>query len=558
MNKAENDWWKHGVIYQIYPRSFQDSDGDGTGDLPGIISRLDYLQWLGIDAIWLSPVFPSPMLDFGYDIRDYRNIDPVFGNLNDFDRLVEEAHQRNIKIILDLVLNHSSSSHAWFQESRKSADGDKADWYIWHPGKKFLVFRRPPNNWRAAFGGRAWTWDSQRKSYYLHLFLKEQPDFNWRNPELREELLNIARYWLERGADGFRLDVINYIVKDTQFRSNPYRLRKAPPRLHDQQDHRFDRNQAESHTYLRELRRVMDEYDGSMLVGEVYPNEGVSEPRYPAEYQGNGNDELHMAFNFSFMFTGFSAAEFHEKLAEWYGVLGEERWPCHVFSNHDQSRAMTRLCGHDRAKAALLAGIALTQKGTPFLYYGEEIGMRDGRIHRTQLQDPLGKKYWPFHPGRDPERTPMQWNGDSHAGFSTAEPWLPVNSDHTAVHVEGQKADPGSLLNWYRKLLALRRSTAALHGGSIVFPPLKTGNNVLAYFRLDGQQCYLAAGNFSDRTHTVDRISFPREFRNAGFRKILGSASFLSSSGEAASLNSDESPAPILAPYEFALYEIKT
>lgn len=557
MKNDQNDWWKHGVIYQIYPRSFQDSDGDGTGDLQGIISRLDYLQWLGIDGIWLSPIFPSPMRDFGYDIRDYRNIDPVFGSLNDFDQLVEEAHQRNIRIILDLVLNHSSSDHAWFRESMKSPDREKSDWYIWNPGKKFLGFRRPPNNWRAAFGGRAWTWNRLRKSYYLHLFLKEQPDFNWRNPELREELMNIARYWLERGADGFRLDVINYIVKDKQFRSNPYRIRKAPPRLHDQQDHVYDRNQPESHTYLKEFRSVMNEYPGSMLVGEVYPNEGVSDPRYPAEYQGNGGDELHMAFNFSFIYAEFNATDFRQKLMDWYEVLGEERWPSHVFSNHDQSRAITRLCGNSRTKAALLGGIALTQKGTPFLYYGEEIGMTNGRIPGSLIQDPLGKKYWPFHPGRDPERTPMQWDASPYAGFSTAEPWLPVNPDHAGLNVEREMQDPSSLLHWYRKLIQLRRSIPALHRGSIIFPSSPVRDNILIYFRQDGDQSYLAAANFSGEERAVDRISFPVEFRERGLRQILASHSLGAEPGGDSGDSAFSHHVPILRPYEFALYELE-
>ncbi len=493
-------WWKHGCIYQIYPRSFSDSDEDGIGDLRGIINRIEYLEYLGVDGIWLSPIFPSPMKDFGYDVSDYKNIHPIFGSLTDFDELVSESHRRNIRIILDLVMNHTSNAHPWFTDSASSKKSEKRNWYMWHPGIRHLGIRRPPNNWRAAFGGSAWTWDPNSREYYLHLFLAEQPDLNWRNTDVESAMFSQAKFWLERGVDGFRLDVINYIVKDDKLRSNPYRLRKAPPRLHDQQLHLYDRNRPETHEILKRLRMLHDKYPETMLVGEIYPNEGLPDPASSASYQGSGTDELHLAFDFSPMYVKFSVESFRRILSRWYAVCGENRWPCHVLSNHDQSRAMTRLCGGNESKARLLAALLLTQRGTAFLYYGEEIGMVDGKIRRKDMMDPLGLRYWPLHPGRDRSRTPMQWSASG--GFTAGDKsWLPQNPDTTERDVDAQKADGASLLSWYRKLISLRRSLPQLNRGDI--RDLRVFRGVLSYKRIWKDRSLLVLLNFTSQNRRL-------------------------------------------------------
>ncbi len=503
-NSGDSTWWKHGVIYQIYPRSFYDASGDGVGDLPGVIEKLDYLARLGVDAIWLSPVNTSPMLDFGYDISDFRGIDPVFGTLGDCDRLIAEAHRRTIKIIMDLVINHTSHLHPWFIESRSSRESPKRDWYIWHEGKK----GKPPNNWMAAFGGRAWEWDKATGQYYFHSFLKEQPDLNWRNPAVRKAVFDDVRFWLDRGVDGFRLDAVSWYVKDGLFRNNPLGWGPNAPRPYDLQKHIFDQNRPETHDVLREFRTVLDEYENRMSVGETF----VASPegaRISASYLGNGTDELHLAFDFSLLFSKYGARRFRECLARWYGALPESGWPCLVLNNHDQPRSITRWCrGKDgEKKARVLAALLLTAWGTPFLYYGEEIGMKNGRVSRRQIYDPVGKKYWPFNRGRDPERTPMQWSAEDNAGFSTSEPWLPVTDNYREVNTADQEKDPGSLLNWHRALIRLRRERPALHRGS--FRLVGDDPDVLAYIREEGGERLFVALNFSGRT---------KEFSLEGFR----------------------------------------
>ena len=488
-------WWKHGIIYQIYPRSFYDSNGDGTGDIRGIIQKLDYLRYLGIHGIWISPIYKSPMRDFGYDISDYRCIDPVFGTMGDFKDLIDEAHARDIHIVMDLVLNHTSSEHKWFVESRSSRDNPKRDWYIWKDGIK----GKWPNNWMSAFGGHAWEWDDKTEQYYLHLFLREQPDLNWRNEEMKKVFFEDIRFWLDLGVDGFRLDVINFILKDPGYRDNPYFLHAAFPRRHDMQDHRNDRNQPGIHNILRDLRSLTDQYKDSMLVGEVYPNEGVHEPEKAAAYLGCGTDELHLAFNFSTIFTGFKADDFKVLLRQWYKSIPPEGWPCHVLSNHDQARVVSRLCHgrHRMEKMKVLAALLVTQRGTPFIYYGEEIGMSNGKVPRDRLADPVGIKYWPLHPGRDRERTPMQWSGEEYAGFSTSEPWLPVNDDFADYNVEKQDKDPGSLLSFYRDLIKLRKEFPALNRGA--WEEMESNKNVLAYYRMYQNKVILVVLNFSGK-----------------------------------------------------------
>ncbi len=496
-------WWKHGVVYQIYPRSFYDGGGDGVGDLTGIIEKLDYLSWLGVDALWLSPVNTSPMFDFGYDISDYRGIDPLFGSLGDCDRLIAEAHRRKIRIIMDLVINHTSHLHPWFVEARSSRDNPKRDWYIWHDGKN----GKPPNNWMAAFGGRAWQWDEATGQYYFHSFLKEQPDLNWRNPDLRRAVFDEVRFWLDRGVDGFRLDAVNWFVKDGLYRSNPFGWGPNAPRPYDLQKHIYDQNRPETHDVLKEFRKVLDGYDDRMSVGETY----VVSPdgaRISASYLGSGEDELHLAFDFSLIFSKYGARRFRYCLERWYGAMPDRGWPSLVLNNHDQPRSVTRWClGRDgERRARVLAALLLTAWGTPFLYYGEEIGMKNGTVSRRQIKDPVGIKYWPFNKGRDPERTPMQWSAEANAGFSESEPWLPVADNYRKVNVAAQEKDPGSLLNWHRALISLRKERPALHRGAFRL----TGNDpdVLAYTREEGKDRLFVALNFSGKAKDISLEDF--------------------------------------------------
>jgi alpha-glucosidase len=485
-------WWKHGVIYQIYPRSFYDSNGDGVGDIAGIIEKLDYLSDLGVDGIWLSPINTSPMFDFGYDVSDYRGIDPVFGTQRDFDTFIEAAHRRGIRVILDLVMNHTSHLHPWFKESRSSRDNPKRDWYIWHEGRKGGY----PNNWMAFFGGRAWEWDEKTRQYYLHSFLREQPDVNWRNRDFRMAMFDEIRFWLDRGVDGFRLDVVNMFVKDDRFRSNPFAI-GAYPRPYDLQRHVYDRDRPELHEILRDFRGLLDSYDERMSVGEVVVENGGN-PALAAGCLGAAGDELHLSFDFSLLNQKWSAPGFMKCIRAWEAVVPEAAWPCNVLNNHDQPRSRSRHGGGTDApaRAKLVAAMLLTLRGTPFLYYGEEIGMSDGKIPRAELQDPVGKRYWPFHPGRDPERTPMQWSAEPNAGFTSGSPWLRVNRDYSRVNVERQTGDAGSVLEFYRRLIALRKSRPALNRGSWEAAG-DAKNDVLCYTRTHGEEKMLVMLNFA-------------------------------------------------------------
>lgn len=494
-------WWRDGVIYQIYPRSFADSDGDGLGDLPGVISRLDYLADLGIDAIWLSPIYPSPDKDFGYDVSDYQDVDPRFGSLADFDRLVTEAHRRGIRIVLDLVLNHCSDQHPWFQESRSSLENPRRDWYLWRPPARpgfplnlIPGARRPPNNWQACFGGQAWEYDPATGQYYLHLFTREQPDLNWRNPDVRRAMLDVFRFWMERGADGFRLDVFNAYFKHPDLPDNPP---KFGLRGFDRQRHLHEMDQPEMMPFLNEMRLLLDSYPERYAVGETY----LATPEKTISYCGP--NKLHAAFSFDFTSGGLSypwnPRWVMERIVEREKVFGAAGiWPTTVMSNHDLPRAAARYSrGGDDAGARLAMALLLTLRGTPFMYYGEEIGMRDISLHRSEILDPPGKRYWPFFKGRDGCRSPMQWDGTPNAGFSTAKPWLPVHPDYTRRNVAAQRDDPASLFNFTRKLLALRREHPALRRGD--FLPLETPPGVLAYLRRTGTQSILVALNFSGR-----------------------------------------------------------
>ncbi|MCG2785849.1 MAG: alpha-glucosidase [Anaerolineae bacterium] len=475
-------WWRDGVIYQIYPRSFADSNNDGLGDLPGITARLDYLVHLGIDAIWLSPFYPSPDVDFGYDISDHCDVDPRFGTLSDFDDLVREAHRRNIRVVLDLVLNHTSDQHPWFVESRSSRENPKRDWYMWQPPsvashflKKVGAVKGTPNNWQSIFGGGGWEYDQKTGEYYFHMFVKEQPDVNWRNPKLRQAQLDVVRFWLGRGADGFRLDVFNAYFKDEALRNNPP---KFGLRSFDRQKHVYDIDQPEMIPLLNELRVLLDASPEKYAVGETF----LASPARAASYCGPG--KLHAAFNFDFTLRPYNPAAFREAIEKWDGSAGEQVWPNYVLSNHDQPRSATRYCrGEDDRRARVVMALLLTLRGTPFLYYGEEIGMRDISLARHEILDPPGKYYWPFFKGRDGCRSPMQWDATSNAGFSAAKPWLKVHPNYPQRNAAAQQADPDSLFNLTRALIALRRDHPALRGGKLAF--LDAPNGVLAYTRTD-------------------------------------------------------------------------
>ncbi len=484
-------WWQECVVYQIYPRSFQDSNDDGIGDLQGIIRRLDYIKDLGVDAIWLNPIFISPMADFGYDISDYRGIDPIFGSLSDAELLIEKAHELSIRVIFDLVLNHTSDKHPWFMESRQSKDSEKADYYIWSDSV--------PNNWKGAFGGKGWTFDKQRGQYYFHSFLPQQPDLNWRNPQAVDSILAEVEFWLEKGVDGFRLDVINSIIKDDSFRDNP-RILGSRPRPYDMQRHIFDRNRPESHSRLKQLRKLVDTYPDRMLVGEIMV-ENPGEPELAASYLGRTGDELNLSFDFSLITTGFSAQKWQRSAKRWYEAVGKHRSPTWVLNNHDVSRSISRF-SHNLEKARLAAFFLLTQRGAIFIYYGEELGLRNSRVCRKDMHDPLGLRYWPFHKGRDPQRGPMVWTVGENHGFTKGEPWLPFVRNANWYAVENQELEQYSTLAFYRALISLRSGEAALRQGICVFHDQKN-SSLMVYTRTHEETQFLVVLNFSSKKQSA-------------------------------------------------------
>ena len=496
-------WWRDGIIYQIYPRSFADSNDSGLGDLPGITGKLDYLTDLGVDALWLSPIYPSPDKDFSYDVSDYVDIDPRFGSLADFDMLLSEAHQRGIRIVLDLVLNHTSDQHNWFLESRSSPNNPKADWYLWSPPLALSPFSSkmgragggPPNNWQSIFGGRAWAYAPERDQYYYHMFVPEQPDVNWRNPEVRQAMLDVVRFWLDRGADGFRLDVFNMYFKDGKFRENP---RKFGLRAFNRQQHIYDCDQPEMIPLLQELRGVLDAYPESYAIGETF----ISTKEKIIQY--SGTDKLHAAFNFEFTWSEFDPAQYAKYILDWEALYAEYGiWPNYVLGNHDVPRIATRHTkGENDARLKVLMSMLLTLRGTPYLYYGEEIGMRDISLKRSEIMDPPGKKYWPFYKGRDGCRSPMQWDDSTYAGFSSTKPWLPVHPNYRTRNVKTQQADPGSMLNFTRDLIKLRREKPALHHGTFTLLTEQPKDS-LAYLRETSEQKILVALNFRNRQTPV-------------------------------------------------------
>ncbi len=481
-------WWRDGIIYQIYPRSFADSNDDGIGDLQGIIGKLDYLQSLGINAIWLSPIFPSPDIDFGYDVANYRDIDPKFGTMKDFSQLIEDAKRRDIHIILDLVLNHTSEQHPWFIESKKSRDNPYHHWYIWQNPKPD---GGPPNNWQAIFGGSGWEFTPDLDQYYYHMFYKEQPDLNWRNPEVRQEMLDIFSFWLEKGVSGFRLDVFNAYFKDASLRDNPT---KFGVRAFDRQDHIYDASQPEMIPLLHDIREIIDQYNECYTVGETF----LGGPERAANYCGN--DKLHTAFNFELAENRWHPKRFLKSTKKWYQVLPKDAWPTNFLSNHDMTRAASRYCfGEDDRRAKVAAAMLLTLKGTPFLYYGEEIGMRNIPIRkRSDVKDPIGKTFWPFFKGRDGCRSPMQWTDELNAGFSKAKPWLPVNNNFNERNVQNQENDPSSILNFIKRIIAIRKNEPALQHGDFI-PLVSDPTHILAYIRELQSDQIIVILNFSSR-----------------------------------------------------------
>ena len=533
-------WWQSGIIYQIYPRSFQDSGYDGVGDLKGVTGRLDYLASLGITAIWFSPVFTSPMKDFGYDVADYKNIDPLFGNLEDFDELVQQAHARGLKVMLDFVPNHSSDEHPWFVEARSSRDNPKRDWYMWRdPAADGGV----PNNWKSFFGGDAWTFDGQTGQYYLHQFVSGQPELNWANPEVREEMADTLRFWMKRGVDGFRVDVFWLLAKDPEFRDEPRNpdWRPGQPE-HNSLLHIYTQDLPVTHGYIREMRAALDEFGDRMMVGEIYlPIDKL------LTYAGTPEaPECHLPFNFHLILTPWNAADVRKLVDEYdAAVVQNGSWPNWVLGNHDQHRFATRV---GKAQYRVAQTLLLTLRGTPTVYYGDEIGMEDGHIPEGRVVDPaaLGQPDVAASAGRDPERTPMQWDTSPHAGFTGvgAEPWLPVAENFTAVNVAAQEQDPQSDLNYFRALTRLRGESVALTMGSYRSLETATGTPIAQEgASLTGgsyQNVQAGSGVFGYvREHEGEKVlvllNFGQGDAPLGLPELEGATLLLSSHGEGGS-----------------------
>jgi alpha-glucosidase len=507
-------WWQTAVIYQIYPRSFRDSDGDGVGDLAGIIERLPHLVELGVDAIWLSPIFPSPMKDFGYDICDYTGIDPLFGTMADFDALLDAAHAHGLRLLLDLVPNHTSDEHPWFKESRSSRTNRKRDWYIWRDP---APDGGPPTNWMSEFGGSAWEFDATTGQYYYHAFLAAQPDLNWRNPAVRRAMFDAMRFWLRRGVDGFRVDVIWHLIKDDTFRNNP----PNPDFCEGQPPHRcviplYTTDLPEVHDVIRDMRRVIDEFEARVLIGEIYlPIEKL------VAYYGRNLDGTHLPFNFSLLETEWHARQIARLIDEYEAALPPGGWPNWVLGNHDRPRIASR-AGPEQARIAAI--LLLTLRGTPTIYYGDEIGIPQVPIAPHQVRDPFEKNVPGIGVGRDGARTPMQWDDSAFAGFSDVQPWLPLAPDASTENVASQRAERSSMLNLYRRLIALRRQRPALSVGS--YQAIVARGDLLLYVREQGADRVLVALNLGSEATAVDLSA--TDFRG----KVLLS-SFADRDGEA-------------------------
>lgn len=499
-----SDWWKGAVIYQIYPRSYQDTNGDGVGDLRGIINRLDHIATLGVDAIWISPFFKSPMKDFGYDVSDYRDVDPLFGSLADFEELLNKAHAKGLRILIDLVLSHTSDQHPWFKESRQSADNPKSDWYVWADAKEDGT---PPNNWLSIFGGSAWEWETRRRKYYLHNFLTSQPDLNFHHPEVQDALLDMVRFWLDMGVDGFRLDTVNMYVHDKHLRDNPPIGDKwvngiDPTNPYSRQEPKYNITQPENLLFLERLRKLMNEYPAVTTVGEL----GAVTDMYGfiAQYTEDGK-RIHMAYSFDFMTPEYSAEHIRGVITRMQ-ERGGTGWPCWAFSNHDVPRVVTRW-GQGAQSGAMLAALLTSIRGSACLYQGEELALPEANVPFEDLQDPFGIRFWPDYKGRDGCRTPIPWEAQQpYAGFSSAKPWLPIPAEHLPRAVSEQEQQESSDLKKIRTFLNWRKTQPALVQGSLNFVDTPEtlvawvreaqGNKVLCVFNLTAEaQTYTLPAN---------------------------------------------------------------
>jgi alpha-glucosidase len=510
MSTNGEHWWRGGLFYQVYPRSFQDSNDDGIGDLPGLISRLDYIAELGVDAIWVSPFFKSPMMDFGYDVADSCDVDPIFGTLDDFDDLLEQAHRRDLKIIIDQIPSHTSSEHPWFIESRQSRDNPKADWYVWADPREDGT---PPNNWLSIFGGSAWQWEPRRQQYYLHNFLASQPDLNFHQPDVVKAALDNLRFWLDRGVDGFRLDAINFCYHDKQLRDNPDKpahLRTgrgfSPDNPYAYQFHYYNNTQPENIAFIERVRQLLDQYPGTTTLGEISAEDSVATM---AEYAAPGR--LHMSYSFELLTDDFSASHIRSTVERLEDELADG-WACWAISNHDVERVISRWGRHGESPdfALMLTAMLCSLRGSACIYQGEELGLPEAELPYEELQDPYGLAFWPDFKGRDGCRTPMPWDASASAGFSKAKPWLPIPESHRRLAVDTQQSDPDSTLNRFRKLIAWRQQQPALRVGSIRF--VDTPEPILMFTRQCPQQNLLLAFNLSAQPTQVELPGNPGHF----------------------------------------------
>ena len=503
-----DNWWKGAIIYQVYPRSFKDSNGDGIGDLQGIISKLSYIQSLGVDAIWISPFFKSPMKDFGYDISDYRAIDDIFGTLDDFDSLVEKAHDLNIKVIIDQVPSHTSDQHLWFKESRTDATNPKADWYVWADAK---ADGSPPNNWLSIFGGSAWQWDEGRQQYFLHNFLSNQPDLNYHNSDVQKQIIQEMAFWLKRGVDGLRLDAINFCVHDKLLRDNPTKPmceRKARGFSEDNpyasQYHVYDNTQEDNVVFLEAVRDLLNQFPGTVALGEINSDNSL---KTLAEYTSS-NKRLHMGYSFELL-SEESSTSYIRKTVETLEANIESGWPCWAVSNHDVARVVSRWgSGHAKNSASfakIISMLVCSLRGTVCTYQGEELGLTEAEVSYEHLQDPFGIQFWPEFKGRDGCRTPMPWESQGkHLGFSHAQPWLPIAKDHIPLSVDLQERDADSTLNNYREFIRWRKTQDVMRLGNISF--FDTPENTLGLLRKYENECIIAYFNLSEDTVLIDTV----------------------------------------------------
>jgi len=515
------NWWRGGVIYQIYPRSFQDSNGSGQGDLKGITSRLEHVAGLGVDAIWISPFFASPMKDFGYDVSDYRAIDPTFGTMEDFEALLEGAHDLGLKVMIDLVLSHSSDQHEWFKESRQSRDNAKSDWYVWADPKPDGT---PPNNWLSIFGGPAWQWDAKREQYYLHNFLTSQPDLNFHNPDVQAALLDVVEFWLDKGVDGFRLDTINFYFHDQQLRDNPG---LAPERRnpdiapavnpYNHQDHLYDKNRPENLVFLEDLRKLMDTYEDRTIVGEVGDSQYGLE--IVGEYTKPGR--VHMCYSFEFLSPDpLSARKSHDVLTQ-FNTMAPDGWPCWAMSNHDVIRQATRLeTTGSMVEKRMHAALMLSMEGSACIYQGEELGLPEAEVPFEALQDPYGITFWPEFKGRDGCRTPMVWDETAQSGFSeNPDTWLPIDPRHKEMTVAHQAKQNDSMMAFYRGFLNFRKSHSAMTDGAT--EDLSATDSVLKFTRKDDEKDIMCAFNFTDEDQILDAPADGELLDVSGFAPVM-------------------------------------